>query len=49
MNPRWHCGGENIIVVKNKIEGDWITHVCFCTQCKEAFLVQQTVKQWQEK
>lgn len=46
MNPRFHCGGKNLQVLQNKIEGDMVTHVCVCSKCGEIFGVQQTVEQW---
>jgi hypothetical protein len=46
MNPKFHCGGPNIQVLKNVISGDTVTHVCLCSKCGESFLVQESVEQW---
>lgn len=46
MNPKFHCGGENINVLENKIEGDTVTHICVCRICGDVFGIAQTVEQW---
>lgn len=48
MNPKFHCGGENIVVLENKIEGEYVIHLCSCSKCGEVFAVQQTVEQWKQ-
>jgi hypothetical protein len=46
MNPKFHCDGPNIEVLENKVEGDYVTHLCVCLKCHETFAIQQTVEQW---
>jgi hypothetical protein len=46
MNPKFHCGGENIQVLENQIQGDMVLHICQCKKCGEIFGIGQTVEQW---
>jgi hypothetical protein len=46
MNPKYHCGGPNIVVMKNEVDGDVVRHLCFCSKCDVSFVIEQTVEQW---
>lgn len=50
MDPKFHCGGENITVLQNQIHEDTETvlHICRCRKCGETFGIEQSLIQWKK-